>query len=266
MYPINQTASLPASDDLPSLNVSVDYAYADANRVAVGYHVSGTGTDIMIYSNPTLTDTAGRQYLWLPSSGQEVTENQSGTFTHEGLLSFDASGVTGDPGVLDLTLKIEVAFTTADLRATEPYTMIFAGGTTFSFQVPFNPGRTVAVNQSVSSPDQSIEVQKVVIAPSLTRLDVCLSNPSVFAVDDWLDWHTGATLDVNGQRVFTDLPADFAGYNGTPLSPDAACRAITIPEALMEQMGAWTLTLNGFNNTASGQTVPGSWTFSFNVQ
>jgi hypothetical protein len=221
---------------------------------------------VEMYSNPTLSDDVARQYLWLPTSGQQVMEvGNAGDFTHSAIISFDSGMITGNPANLNLSLRLELAYTTAESRADDPYGMFPAGEATFDFTIPFNPGRTVAVDEAVEASGLAITVQQVVITPSLTRLDLCLSDASAFNVDAWLSWETLVTLDVNGERVVTDLPAAFTGSNGGILEPASACRSLAIADALADYNGSWSLTLNGFQNTEAGQTIPGAWTFTFDV-
>lgn len=265
---IDQTQSIAVEEPLTSLNVTVDYAYADSNRVTVAYEMTGTAAadaGVQFFSNPLLTDSDGQPYYWLPTSGQWATDVQGETFTYEGIMSFDASMLTNNPSVLNLTLTIQVAYTTAEQRAEDQYAMLAGGDAIFNFTVPFNPGQTVEVAQSASAGDLSIEVQRVVIAPSLTRLDVCLSDATPFAVDAWPDWESPVSVDVNGQRVATDQRAGFTGLHGEPLTPDATCRSLAIPTSLVGQTGSWVITLNGFQNRESGQRVDGTWSFTFDV-
>lgn len=275
MVAINQTNTLdlPANSVIKVLSITVNEAYADSNRISVGYTVNGTaenGAEIKLYSNPTLTDSSGRSYLWLVGSSQQnevVSTDAAGEhFTHEGIMSFDAATTGIAPNALDLRLKIDVAFTTADLRANEPMGMMMAGLTEFAFSLPVTVGREVTLGQTAASGSQSITAERVVITPSMMRLEICLSDAVMFAVDAWLSWETPATLAVNGQPVFSRIPAYFSGSSGQPLSPDAACRAVVLPEALANHTGHWELTLDGFRNTESGQVVGGTWSFTFGVK
>lgn len=263
--------SAPTNSPVRDLHVTLDYAYADANRIAVAYQIVGTtdvGADVQIFSNPTLSDGEGNAYLWIPSSGQQSTtqaDNEE-TFTHSGIMSFDASGVVDDPETLDLELTIDIAYTTADMRGRDPNLMMMAGLTRFDFSLPFNPGRSIALDESANDRGLTVRLEKVVITPSLTRLEVCFSDPQVFAVDAWLSWETPLDLDVNGAAVLSDVTASFSGLNSVPLEPDAPCRSLVIAEALTEQTGQWTVTLNGFDNFDSGEQVDGVWTFNFEVK
>lgn len=275
MVTINQTNSitLPETSVVKALSITLTEAYADSNRISVGYRVNGSaesGTEIELYSNPTLADSTGRGYLWLAGSSQQdevvTTDAEGEHFTHEGIMSFDAATLGTSPTTLDLRLTIDVAFTTAAMRVDNPMGMMMAGLTEFAFSLPVTAGREVTLDQSSASGSQTITAERVVITPSMTRLEVCVSDPSSFAVDAWLSWETTATLMVDGQAVFTRIPASVGGSNGQPTTPDAPCRAIVITEALANHTGRWELTLDGFRNSESGQVVSGTWTFVFDVR
>ncbi|MBI1280781.1 MAG: hypothetical protein GC179_21835 [Anaerolineaceae bacterium] len=271
---VNQTheIALPSATSgtmtVKNLSVTVTEVYADRNRISIGYQVKGLAeknSGIQLYSNPTLTDAANNAYVWLVGSNQQsndVSNDALGEhFTHEGIMSFDAALLKTVPASIDLHLQIEVAYTTTN----NPMAMALAGKTSFDFRVPMTGGREAQVDESVSSASQTIQLSRAVITPSMTRLEICLSSPAVFNVDAWLSWETSATLKVNGQSIFAQSPAYFSGSNGAALQADAPCRAIAIPESLANQVGQWELTLAGFHNTDSGQTIDGTWTFTFEV-
>lgn len=263
---LDETHSVePAAEYPPEINdvkVTLDYAYADANRITVEYSVAAdTAPDVQLdlYANPTLTDSAGQQFLWLVSSGQHVRDTEHSTAS--GTMSFDASIITNAPETLDLTLQIEVAYTTAELRADQPFAMLMAGKTSFSFSVPFNAGQTVAVNQSVTAGDLAVEVKQVVIAPSLTRVDVCY-DPTNLSGDAWLSWEMVVSLEIDGESVIDQQPAGIDGFR----EPNAPCRALSIPASLVGRAGTWMLTLHEFRNTETGEALAGAWAYTFTVE
>ncbi len=263
---LDQTQTVePVSDyppEISGVSVTLDYAYADANRITVAYSVvadTAEGVQIDLYANPTLTDSAGNQYLWLVSSGQHVLDSAHSSAS--GTMSFDASSITDAPETLDLNLQIEVAYTTADMRAENPYMMAMAGKTTFSFSLPFNPGQTVAVDQSVTASDLAVEVRQVVIAPSLTRVDVCY-DPTNLSGDAWLSWEAVVTLAIDGETLIDRQPVGIDGFR----SPDAPCRALSIPASLVGHAGSWALTIHEFHNKDTDESLAGDWAFTFVVE
>ncbi len=255
-----QTISPPTEGD-PSVAVTLDYAYADANRITVAFSAAAqpAEAEIDLFINPLLTDSSGRSFMWLTSSGQQVRDVANSTVS--GIMSFDASAITDAPAELALSLRLDVAYTTADLRAADPNAMLMSGGTEFSFTLPFNPGRTIAIGQTVTAGDLAIEAWQAVIAPSLTRIDVCY-DPTRFASGEWLSWAATVSLTVNDALVLDHQTANVEGF----VEPTAACRAFTLPADLDTQPGAWMLIVHDLYNTATNEVVPGDWAYTFNVE
>lgn len=255
-----QTISPPTEGD-PSVAVTLDYAYADANRITVAFSAAAQPAEgeIDLFINPLLTDSSGRSFRWLTSSGQQARDVANSTVS--GIMSFDASPITDAPAELALSLRLDVAYTTADLRAENPNAMLMSGGTDFSFTLPFNPGRTVAIGQTVTAGDLAIEARQAVIAPSLTRIDVCY-DPTRFASGEWLSWAATVSLTVNDALVLDHQTANVEGF----AEPTAPCRAFTLPADLNTQTGAWTLTVHDLHNTSTNEVVAGDWSYTFNVE
>lgn len=259
---VDQTQTIsPASEGDPSVTVTLDYAYADANRITVAFSAAAqpAAGEIDLYINPLLTDSSGRSFMWLTSSGQQVRDAANSTVS--GIMSFDASPITDAPAELALSLRLDAAYTTADLRANDPNAMLMAGGTEFNFTLPFNSGRTVAIGQAVTAGDLAIEARQAVIAPSLTRIDVCY-DPARFASGEWLSWVATVSLMVNDALVLDHQTANIEGF----AEPIAPCRAFTLPADLDTQSGEWTFTVHDLHNTATNDVVPGDWVYTFSVE
>lgn len=268
---INQTRTIAPSDAISQMNIALDYAYADINRIAVAYHISGvfsSGVEPTIMTNPTLIDDQGRRYLRLPSTGQQATNatimptttTASVPFTHSGIMSFDASILTHAPKHLNLNLQIEVAYTLPD----DPSGMILAGVARFDFDLPFNAGRTIPINQTVNMSNLQLDFKRLVLSPSATRLEVCYDS-KLFSGEDWLNWDGLVTLEVGGTPVFKDQTVSFTGAVGGVLTRDNTCRALVVPNTLMKQTGKWVFTINEFRNTASDQQITGPWRFTLEI-
>ncbi|MCA9907343.1 MAG: DUF4179 domain-containing protein, partial [Anaerolineae bacterium] len=97
--------------------VTLHYAYADANRITVGYTVTGAapaGEQFRPFTNPLLQDSEGRQYTWLPvgggggGGGGSSDPDELVPFEDNMGASFDASIIDGVPESLDLTLTIQL--------------------------------------------------------------------------------------------------------------------------------------------------------------
>ncbi len=243
------------------ISVTLDYAYADANRITVAFSAAAPDAAdqaLDLYANPTLTDSAGTQYLWLTSSGQQARDSDHSALS--GIMSFDASTMTDTARSLELKLQIDIAYTTAEMRTSMPDAMSMAGTTSFSFTVPFNPGKTVVIDQTATSANLAIQVKQMVIAPSLTRFDVCY-DPTHLSGDAWLSWQAAVSLEVAGKQVLDQQPAGIEGFR----EADAPCRALTLSQSLLDQVGTWTLTIHDFHNLDTGETLSGNWSYTFKV-
>lgn len=269
---LDQSEAITISGDIiQQMTVTLDYAYADSNRITVAYEIDGIAVpdaQVVLFANPTLSDSQGRAYFWLPASGQQLqagTPSETDTaFGMSGIMSFDSSGVQEQPEALDLTLQLDVAYTTAELQQNDPFAMMMAGRASFSFSLPFNQGQQIAVEQSAAASNLEIRVNQVVIAPSLTRVDLCY-DPTGLAGDQWLSWQVDVSLSIAGHPLLDHQPADLSGSGGEPLSPDAPCRALVISQSLSGQSGTWELTLHGFRNVETGETLEGEWRYQFEV-
>lgn len=263
---VNQTQTIASqSDDLQNINVTLATAYADANRINLTYSVTAdaqsAGTTLFI--NPTLTDAAGTVYPFL-SAGRGETEEQNGlSFTKTGSLSFDSTALNGLPSALDLTVRFDVAFSNDDVRAADPMGMMMAGGTEFPITVPFYAAKVVTVGQSVDAGGVEITLDRAVITPSLTRLEICAA-PETYAGAEWWAWSAVGGISVDGQSLTSGETFAFAGAGGQPLDSNSQCRSVIVPYALNSRTGAWTVTLDAFT-AEGGPQITGPWTFTFDV-
>jgi hypothetical protein len=244
-----------------TVNVTLEYAYADANRITVAFYAEALPADaeLALYLNPTLTDASGASFQWLANGGQQVQDVENSTLG--GIMSFDASALEDAPETLDLVLKIDVAYTTAEMRENDPMGMMLAGATTFGFSLPFNAGQVVPVVQAVTAADLEVIVNKVAIAPSLTRVDVCYM-PLPVTDETWLGWEAIVILAIDGETVIDALPTEIAGF----VDWEAPCRSLTIRDSLVGRTGEWTLTIDAFHNTVSDERIEGGWSYSFEVE
>jgi len=263
---INQTQTIASqSDDLQNINVTLASAYADANRINLTYSVTADaqsgGTTLFI--NPTLTDAAGTVYPFLSAGRGEVEEQDGSSFTKIGSLSFDSTALAGAPSTLDLTVHFDVAFSNDDVRAADPMGMMMAGGTDFPVTVPFYAGKVVAIGQTVDAGGTVVTLDRAVIAPSLTRLEICAAQET-FAAAEWWAWSAVGGVNIGEQVVTSGETFSFAGAGGQMLDDSAQCRSVIVPYALDSRAGTWTVTLDAFK-AEGGTQITGSWAFTFNV-
>jgi len=237
-------------------SVTLHYAYADANRITVGYTVTGTAPareQIRPFTNPLLTDSDGRQYTWLPVGGGGGGGGGSGDpdeliqFEDNMGASFDASIVTDASESLDLTLTIQLAYANDEARESfGPNVMLPAGEATFDFTVPFIAGHSYDGPKIATASDIDMTLQNVVVAPSLTRLDLCFAAPSP---ENGQPWDVFADVTVNDVLVVQD----FQLLSPIVPDPDTDCQQYVMPLSLVEyvESGEWTLTVTALRAPGS---------------
>ncbi|MBE0688697.1 MAG: hypothetical protein IH587_01070, partial [Anaerolineae bacterium] len=229
-------------------SVTLHYAYADANRITVGYTVTGAAPareQLRPFTNPLLKDSAGREYTWLPIGGGGGGGGGSGDpdelihFEDNMGASFDASIVTDAPESLDLTLTIQLAYANDEAReAYGPNVMLPAGEATFNFTVPFIAGHSYDGPQTATASDIEMTLENVVVAPSLARLDLCFAAP---LSDDGRPWAVFVDVTVND----VDVVQDFRLLPPIVPDPDSDCQQYVMPVSLVDyvESGEWVLSV-----------------------
>jgi hypothetical protein len=243
---IDQTQAIPgklAADY--GLQVTLNYAYADANRIVVSYTLSAESeadTPIFVSNNPTLTvaNDSHIPRMLLGSYGTpETATTKDGRLAYTATMvsNFDATTFTPESDTVKLTLDVETALSFP--KSDNPYRMELAEQAHFEFSVPFDPGRTMDTPQTIEHGGLALTLQKVVVAPSLTRLEMCYADPA----PEGRAWAVYGQLDVNGTPVVENAQLNETGPNGESLDEAEPCHTLIIPAALDKQSGEWRLTI-----------------------
>lgn len=267
----NETQSLGGEYAAYHLTVTLDYAYADANRITVGYTVRGEspeGRRMMAYSNPSLTSATGAALdrialIAVEEDQQAPTEDASGVFTSRLTTNFIPNEAElADGASLDLRLVVDVALSYLDAGAFPAPTMMMAGQAAFSFAVPFIAGTSVDTHQAVTENALTVELQRVVITPSMTRLEMCYQLALVELPPGWSPF---VRVQVNDETIFAGQ-AETYGLTDT-YDWNSQCRGVIIPEALSGRTGDWQVEIVEFNDLSGQGSMPvtGPWSFAFNV-
>src|SRR5581483_9438841 len=123
--------------------------------------------------------------------------------------------IRGNPQHLDLVLNV----------------LVEKQQTSFAFTIPFHGGKTVLVNQSITSIGETVTLEKVVIAPSGTTLIVKgLSMKKRYAL-------LAGSLRVPGSPEILSAAAIFK------LSPDDQFVRLLYGGGLMNKLGRWSFTI-----------------------
>lgn len=275
---------LNLSQTVNGVTFTLERAYADANRITVGYSVKHPDGQRYHTDPLTLTDADGTVF---PETTGLGAAGKSAIFGIElppgeeaDVLSFDAAAVEGAPAELDLRLVVKVrelvlptdtqgpsaSPTGSPAEPGEPIAVELepmppgdtVGTFTFDFSVPFIPGRVAEVNQTVEAAGVAVRLERVVVTPSETRATLRFDPPG----DVETSWTSIVKLkapgDVRSRSRFYSAAADSPVHTYGFLAP------------LYDRRGEWTLTVNELVGT---EVVPpyndvrlaGPWVFRFRV-
>lgn len=261
---IDEIQTIPGDHDL---TVTLDYAYADANRITVGYTVRGAapeGRRMMAYSNPTLLTADGSAFDRLllladAQAQQPATDEAAGGFSSTLTANFITGEVAaGDEAALDLRLMVEVALSYLDSGEFPAPGMLMAGATQFEFSVPLIDGVMIDVGQSSTAAERAVELQRISLTPSMTRLDLCYDLPPV---TDFPGWAPFVTLSIDGEPVFSGLTESYG--SDEPNDLNSPCRSLIIPLALQQHSGEWAIEIVAFHDMNDPTIViSGPWRFA----
>lgn len=265
--------NLNLSQTVGGITATLEWAYADANRIVLAYTIAHPAD--RENSSIMLTDMSGTV---LPTIMGGYGYAADGVMSD--VSSYDA-GLIGDrPDVLQLSLHLKVSTldlpeetpmppvatvdpeTGASIVVLEPLE-IGEPATVFDiqFSVPFHPGREVAIGQMAEDAGISITLERAVIAPSDTRFDLCFSG-----LDPAYDWIPIFTLEtpefslrdsaniLSGGRWLDDrcYRQDF----GAPLQDQSGGWRLNVTELVGERLGA---------QQVRQTRMRGPWEFQFGV-
>jgi hypothetical protein len=194
---------LDVSETVGNVTVRLERAYADANRVVIGFTVQGPEGRQFELNQLALTDAAGTVLPWVHGYGaageSEILDLSlpPGEETHANV--FDASSVSGEPETLNLRLTMELeelplapeapdstSATVGSLNDPPASTVVelqpmpsglTVGNFEFEFSVPFIQGRAIEVGQTVEASGVAVTLEKVVATPSEMRATLCFEPP-----------------------------------------------------------------------------------------
>lgn len=236
-----------------NLVATLDYGYADANRITISYSVSGEADSAFnLWSNPTLVDDAGHQFAFLPFGGGGGGGGGGGSdpnarfTTSQGMTAnFDATILEQSPESINLLLTIEAGITPLNEDGSPradmgEFGMMLAGSAEFTITMPFDAGRTYSTPENVTVGDVQIGLNEVVVAPSMTRIVLCYGDP----LPAGKTWSLQGSLTINDEMIL-DNQQLYTGYEDvSPAFEAAPCKIIAVPYPLNEVTGDWVLTID----------------------
>ena len=250
------------------ITVTLERAYADANRVVVGLTIqapeSQYGTPGLRPSQTALADAEGRTYrptFGLPAS----TVSDPDTRVVAQVMSFDASPLP--PGVGQMTFELSVAELVgfvADEEDVVDRQVVTSGPWRFQFDLPIVPGRVVEPGQTVTAAGVTVSLDRVVATPSETRVFFRFTPPEG---EPPRPWAPAVRLD---RDELTDEQR-LANSVEVPRGSGAWEVRFPVPPGPSDEDTTFTVVgLVAFERAAVGQPAQqhrhdGPWTFAFRV-
>lgn len=264
---------------IDGVTVTLDYAYADANRLSIAVSSKGTIPADIQYSFSDIQLSNSEGYPITPmfgggGGGGGSTDNpEVNTYGLSTLGSYDTTAIQGNPDSLDLRVETTILVNSgvdqsaggsgssggstpdegANLMTPAPARTI--GPFVFEFELPFIHGQVVEPQQSATAGGITMRLDRLVIAPSMTRGVVCLDPASEQGYIPTL------SLTVN------DEPVSLTGTPPTLLStePDSppGCYDLQITQSLYRRFGEWKLSIDklavylpvGASSGSNGTTI-----------
>lgn len=254
------------------ITTTLEWAYADANRIVIAYTIAHPADRES--TSVRLTDEDGTALADIMGGYGYVGDGLSSQVE-----SFDASPVRGAPDSLGLSLHLEVS--TFDLPegtpspppvTVDPETGVGvavlepveigapSAAFDFEFSVPFHPGREVEIRQVVEVSGIRAALEQAVVAPSDARFTLCFSG--LDPAYQWIPLFSLKTPEV-------DLDDNAYILSGGQWVDDR-CYQYDVGAPLQEHRGEWTLTVKELVgerlDLQPGQIrLSGPWGFRFLV-
>lgn len=158
----NQFTDYHQSKNVDGYTLTIQKAYADSNQVVIGYTVQVPPGGIEPFfkfgeGQAMLTTEQGMDLPQITGASNDPTNGTNGN-----VYIFDAGGIQNNPKELHLRLTIPYS------GQGRPPSQI-SGHLSFSFAVPFHPGRVINLHQSVTAKGVTATLERVVITSTSVR-------------------------------------------------------------------------------------------------
>ncbi len=227
------------SQTIDGYTVHVQRVYADANRILIGYTLTGLeGQEFFnFFPNMATITTADGQELRGNNLDEPVMEGR----TLGDLLTFDMPEGYTKPNIalrfvikdLEIYGKDDQATIDAGLR--KPIGSV-AGPFVFDLTVPVIAGRVAEINQTVTVNDVPVTLERVVVTPSETRMHLRFHDVPGKPVQDW-QWAGHPRFSIDGWDTEQSY-GEGGGYS------DGSRWVFRRNFALFDKHGEWTLTVD----------------------
>lgn len=239
---------------IEGVTVILDYAYADANRLSLSYSMAGEAPNGIDYrfSTERIVDSQGREFA-APmfggggGGGGGSSDSDVHSYSQSQNASYDLGPMDELPDELQMRVEIGVdrlvyanetpeAPTDEGLSVPMPVSAIEPiGPFVFEFTLPVIRGQVVEPEQSASVDDLTLTLNRLVVAPSFTRGELCFegaANETYFAF---------VTVSVDGEEVLAQTEATISE---APAGSPEGCYDLRINAPLYDRPGAWQLSID----------------------
>lgn len=284
----NLGRKLDLTQTMNGVTVTVEHAYADVNRIIVGYTIETPAPfaeeHAGIMARLVLADSSGRTY----PSRIGVGTGDSGSRVGDHVMSFDGAGLP--PGTTEMTFNLTIpefsasritgslptaatpsqdSATASPQRApTGSEEVRIPGPWRFTVTLPVLSGRVAHVNQTVTAAGIPMTLERVVVSPTETRAYLSFPTPGDLPAEQW---QAMARLAVEGWDSRDKQLGP--GTSGPPIN---RTYSVSVPASLQDKRGAWTLTvdellgmpIDGSIGPEGGMDITriaGPWVFTFVV-
>lgn len=276
VFDSDQGTELNLSQTIGDYTVTLKWAYADGNRLTVGYTIAGAPgveyTNLQAFSNRLLLQGAppvelpgmfgvGNVFSYeLPYASNQVGNVSAHSYT------FDLTVLDPVPNVLNLRLELEVYGVTVLKRTQIPDPSdeaLWGHGTpfVFEFSLPVDKmARVLAEPQTATDQGIAITLKRVTVTPSQTRLVLCYEAP-----DPTRQWTLIPHLTASGELV-----EGGGGVREVASEAGQTCNEFVYNAAMDTYHGGWELEITEMVGFGSGggddqQRIAGGWRFAFHV-
>lgn len=276
VYDEGQGIPLHLSQTIDGYTVTLDWAYADGNRLTLAYTITGLPgvqyTNLETDSVINLTLRQPRAEIpgimgmgnWMDGKAGQPDTAPTANFTRNQFV-FDLSGVPTEGDLLDLRLELEVygvpvikrtqlpieRFNDMKERPGRPFV--------FEFSVPLSGSlRVLDTPQTAADQGITLTLESVTVSPSQVRVAVCYDSP-----DPSRGWTSIPRLTAGG----ADVPGG-GGVQSMKFGETRVCDKFLFNADMDDYQGGWRLEISELVGFGSGggndqQRIKGAWVFEF---
>lgn len=242
--------ALNVEETIDDVTVTLAYAYADVNRISFAYRMSGEapiGTSYE-FTGERLTDSAGHEFQSMFGGGGGGGGGGGEApiiheFTMEQFGSYDVSMLNDLPDNLDLRLEIDVeqvvGATLGEGGTPQPVEGAPArtpiGPFVFEFTIPLIRGQEIEPEQSTSDGETTLTLERLVIAPSMTRALMCFDPPLAQA------YAPALSLTIDGEAVVLESATR---VEDAPEGSAEGCYSVQALQSFYNLPGEWRLSVD----------------------